>query len=420
MLPQQTSRTALFSLYVVLFIDAMGIGILFPLLTKTLVNPASHLLVVSMTGAHRNVLYGIVLGFYFITWFFGAAMLGELSDTTGRKKALLICMAGVAIAYLITAFAFIWHSIALLIVGRIVGGLTAGSQPIAQAAITDVSPANKLTRNIGLVLFAFTTGMVAGPIVGGFLSNNHIISWFSNTTPLYVVTILGTLNFFIILFSFQETSTQYNKIRIHPTKAITIFISAFQHKTIRPLSFAFLLILMGFNSYYIYISVFLLHRFAFSATTIGFYMAIVGVGLSIGTAVLPGWFERHNINVKKVIIGGNIILAIGMFLTALIPDLFLTWSVVIPMAAAFTLGYSFILTLFSKQVPQTEQGWVMGITGAILAFAMAVITPINGLIANINNTMPLYLGTILLLVGVLLFSRFKNCSSKPKSQGNHV
>ena len=55
MLSQQTSRTALFSLYVVLFIDAMGIGILFPLLTKTLVNPASHVLVISMTEAHRNI-----------------------------------------------------------------------------------------------------------------------------------------------------------------------------------------------------------------------------------------------------------------------------------------------------------------------------------------------------------------------------
>ena len=337
-------------------------------------------------------------------------MLGELSDSTGRKKALLICMAGVAIAYLVTAFAFVWHSITLLIIGRIIGGLTAGSQPIAQAAITDVSPANKLTRNIGLVLFAFTTGLVAGPIVGGFLSDNHLISWFSNTTPLYVVTILSTFNFFIILFKFQETSTQHNKIHIHPTKAITIFISAFQHKTIRPLSFALLFILMGFNCYYIYISAFLLHRFSFSATTIGFYLAIIGIGLSIGTAILPGWFEKPNVNVKNIIIGGNVISAIGIFLTALTPNLFLTWGVVIPMAAAFTLAYSFILTLFSKQVPKTEQGWVMGITGAILAFAMAVI---NGLIANINNTMPLYLGTILLLIGMLLFSRFKNYSSKP-------
>jgi len=348
-------QTKLFSLYLTLFIDAMGIGILLPLLSKTLIDPHAYALVSQATASERNILYGIILGIYFFTWFLGSAMLSELSDTAGRKKALLICMAGITIAYLITALAFVFHSIILIIIGRIIAGFTAGSQPIAQATIIDISPVNKLTRNIGLVVFYFTAGMIAGPIVGAFLSDHHLIYWFSNTTPFYCVTLFSALNFFIILFSFKETSTQNNKIRIHPKKAITIFISAFRHKKIRPLSIAFAITLMGFNSYYIYAPIFLLHRFAFSTTSIG-------VGLAMGSAMLPNWFERHHISVKKIIIGGNIILAIGIVLNNILVQLPLIWLIIIPMNAGFTLAYSFTINLFSKQVNSNEQGWVMGMS----------------------------------------------------------
>lgn len=401
------NKTALYGLYIVLFIDAMGIGILFPLLTKTLVDVHSHALVYNVTTFGRNVLYGAILAIYFITWFFGAAMLGDLSDSIGRKKALLICMAGVAIAYLMTAFAFIWHSLWLVIIGRIFAGLTAGSQPIAQAAITDVSPPENLTRNLGFILFFFTMGLVIGPICGGVLSDSHLVSWFSNTTPLYVITFLSIVNFFLILFAFQETSLQNKKIKIKFKKAIMVFVSAFQHETVKPLSIAFTFILMGFNGYYFYVSVFLLRRFNFSASTIGIYLALVGVGLAIGTAILPGWFEKHRFKAEKVVFYGNLVLTLGIFLTNILENITLVWLIVIPMNAAYTVAYSYMLSLFSKQVDQEKQGWIMGITGAILAFSNTMVTIINGFMTNLGNQIPLLFSTILLVVGLLLFGRLK-------------
>ena len=402
------NRMSLISLYVVLFIDAMGIGILMPLLSTALINPQVHVLMGDASSLMRNVIYGTVFTAYFITWLFGASFLGDLSDTTGRKKALMICMGGVSVAYLITAGAFIWHSLTLLFIGRIIAGLTAGSQPIAQAAITDVSPPEKLAQNIGFVLFFFTAGLVSGPIIGGVLSNNHWVSWFSYTTPLYLVTVLGVLNFLLIWLSFDETSKRVGHFHFSITKPIKILVSAFTHHTVRPLSTAFLLILMGYNGYYFFSSVLFIQRFAFDTTMVSIYMALVGVGLAIGTAVLPGFFERRDISHKAVILVSLVVLALGIGLVALVQQQWLVWGVTIPLNAAFGLAYSYVMGVFSRQVDQTKQGWVMGITGAILALSNTVVTAVGGVLDNYSVQASLVLACIMTVLGLWLLTKFKH------------
>ncbi|ATN85195.1 hypothetical protein AYO29_01045 [Coxiella burnetii str. Schperling] len=103
-----------------------------------------------------------------ICWFFGAAILGDLSDTVGRKKALLVCLIGSFLGYLLSAFAVGIHSLTFLILGRVIAGFTAGSQPIAQAAIVDVSSEAHKARNIGLILLAISLGLSSGPSLGVF------------------------------------------------------------------------------------------------------------------------------------------------------------------------------------------------------------------------------------------------------------
>ena len=402
------NRMSLISLCIVLFIDAMGIGILMPLLSTALIDPSVHILVGQASETLRSVIYGAVFAAYFISWLFGASFLGDLSDTTGRKKALMICMAGVSVAYLVTAGAFIFHSLALLFIGRIVAGLTAGSQPIAQAAITDISPPEKLAQSIGFVLFFFTAGLVSGPIVGGFLSNSHWVSWFSDTTPLYVVTVLGALNFLLIWASFKETSIHHGAFVFSWSKPIKILLSAFMHQTVRPLSIAFLLILIGYNGYYFFISVLLIKRFAMDTIMISVYMAAVGVGLAIGTALLPGQFERRKFSHKAVILLSLLVLAISLGAITLSDTLWLTWAITIPLNAAFGLAYSFTMSVFSRQVDQSKQGWVMGITGAILAVSNTFITAVGGALENLSNDAALGLAFVATVVGLVMLARFKH------------
>lgn len=161
-------RLSFLGLFLVLFIDGMGQGILFPILIRDLTNPESVVLTASQSMVFRNSLYGIVLGVFFFCWFIGAPILGDLSDYVGRRGALMICLWGTLIGYVFSSFAFIVHIVLLLIIGRIIDGITAGDQPIAQAAAVDVSEEKTKTKNIGYVLLFLTLGIVCGPLIGGF------------------------------------------------------------------------------------------------------------------------------------------------------------------------------------------------------------------------------------------------------------
>ena len=79
-------------LFLVLFIDGMGLGLLFPILNSIIVDPASAFLPATTSIVMRDFLYGLTVGIFMLCWFFGAAILGDLSDTVGRKKALMICL----------------------------------------------------------------------------------------------------------------------------------------------------------------------------------------------------------------------------------------------------------------------------------------------------------------------------------------
>ncbi len=129
----QKSLARVSPLFLVLFIDGMGLSLLFPIIDSLIIDPSSPFLPALTTLSYREFLYGLVVGIYMICWFFGASIMGDLSDTAGRKKTLIICLSGACIGYALSGVAVTVENIYLLILGRIMAGFTAGSQPIAQA-----------------------------------------------------------------------------------------------------------------------------------------------------------------------------------------------------------------------------------------------------------------------------------------------
>ena len=71
-------------LFFVIAIDSMGLGILFPILSSMIIDVHSQFLPAATSLFNRELLYGMIIGIYMLCWFFGAAMLGDLSDIVGR------------------------------------------------------------------------------------------------------------------------------------------------------------------------------------------------------------------------------------------------------------------------------------------------------------------------------------------------
>ena len=388
-------------LFLILFIDSMGLGLVFPILNTLVFDSHAHFFATAVSSNARNILYGLAIGIYMLCWFFGAAFLGDLSDQIGRKKSLMICLAGAVVGYLFAAIAVVFSSYILLIIGRIIAGFTAGSQSIAQAAIIDISEPDHKARNLGFILFFSSLGFALGPVIGGVLSASSLVSWFNYNIPFYFAAGISLINAILLQYLFHETFTQTHQVHYKLYHAIEVFISAFKNKQIRELSFVFLIMIFGWSGFYSFISMYLLRVYHFSSLQNGFYMGLMGVGFGIGTGFLIDPLTKR-FSLKQCTIMGCILAAIGTILTATAPKEIYIWFDVLLVAITMATAYSTILTLFSNQVNDDAQGWVMGITGAIMAFAFGINGLMLGFLANVNPQTPLIISAICLIVSALL------------------
>ncbi len=397
MLNNKNSLIGIMPLFLVIAIDSMGLGILFPILSSMLMDPHSHFLSASVGMFHRELLYGVVIGIFMIAWFFGSAILGDLSDTIGRKKSLIICLVGAMFGYIFSGFAMEMHSITMLIIGRLIAGFTAGSQPIAQAAIVDISTEENKARNIGFILLTVSIGFVLGPLIGGFLSDARFGSWFNYATPMYFAAAISFINIILLKILFKETFSITGKVKIRLHHAIQIFIEAFQSKRIRMLSIGLLIFISAWSGYFTFIAMYLIRRYHYSSLQTSLFMACMSVGFSVGFAILVNYLANRY-PLKKVILINMILTAILTFLTLIAPYQFIVWILGVFIGMTVSTAYSMFITLFSNQVSPKEQGWVMGITNSIMALSFGVTTFLSGMAVSLSASAPL----IFTVVGMLL------------------
>ena len=190
-----TRRAAPFIL-VTIFIDAIGFGLIMPVLPRLLMSVGnidlSHAI---QTGAWMGLAMALAA-------FFSAPVIGNLSDRFGRRPILLTALGGLSIDYMLLAVA---HTLPLIFFGRVLSGLFGGSYGAASAAIADVTTPEDRAKTFGFVSAAFGVGFVAGPAIGGLLSD------FGDRAPFYVASAMAALNFVYGLTVFPETLKAENR-----------------------------------------------------------------------------------------------------------------------------------------------------------------------------------------------------------------
>ena len=143
-------------------LDALGFGIVIPIVPN-LVMQLEH-----GAAAQTSLWMGGLLAAFSIMQFLCAPLLGGLSDQYGRRPVLLAALGGMALNYLLLAWA---PSVIWLFVGRIIAGATAASYSTATAYIADVTPPELRASRFGLVGAMFGLGFVVGPALGGLLGS---------------------------------------------------------------------------------------------------------------------------------------------------------------------------------------------------------------------------------------------------------
>jgi len=172
----------------VVTIDAIGIGLIIPILPK-LLEDVSH-------SSNVAILFGVMLALYSAMQFVFSPALGVLSDRFGRRPVLLISLAGAAIDYLIMAFApDLW----MLVVGRAIAGVTSANMAVATAYLTDITPEEQRAQRFGYFHAMFGIGFIIGPLLGGWLGEHWV------RAPFLAAALFNGLNFALAFFVLPES-----------------------------------------------------------------------------------------------------------------------------------------------------------------------------------------------------------------------
>src|SRR6201996_3124877 len=159
--PQIKTSAALRFIFITIFIDVLGLGIIIPVLPK-LLQILGH---INVNEASEYI--GWLTFVYASMQLIFASIMGNLSDRYGRRPILLISLFGFGIDYMVMAFS---PSIAWLFVGRTIAGICGASTSTATAYIADVSEGDKRAANFGLVGAASALGLIFGIALGGYLA----------------------------------------------------------------------------------------------------------------------------------------------------------------------------------------------------------------------------------------------------------
>ena len=334
---------------------------------------------------------------YAVSQFIAAPILGKISDKYGRRPILLFCLFGSAIGYFIFG---IGGALWVLFLSRIIDGFTGGNISIATAIITDVSPLEDRTKNLGLIGAAFGLGLIIGPIIGGLFSQ------ISLAAPAYAAGIFSlaatVVGFFILPESLPKSERNHESLKfndLNPVASIGKFIT-------RPIVGIFLAVFIivnfTFSGFTITLPVYVINKFAIDPLNIGGLLFVAGVVSSVVQGGLIGKLSKK-FGDKKLLISGILFLTFGLILFLFAQIFWLLYIILGIISMGIGLITPTLNSLISKMVLPSELGEVFGVNTSLNSL-MTIIGPLTaGLIYDyISPTAPYWFGAILLLIGFVL------------------
>lgn len=389
-----------------IFLDALGFGILIPIVPQLLANPNSNFYILSSAASVQTgyVLLGLITAVFPLMQFFSTSVLGQLSDKFGRKVILMYTLFVTATSYALFAFAILIRNIPLLFISRALAGASSGNISVAQAAIADLTEPKDRAKNFGLIGAAFGLGFIIGPFLGGKLSDPNIVSFFDPTVPFWFAAFLSFINALSVKMFFKETNKFLsNRPHIEWGKAVSNIFKVFKIENLRFLFLTNFLFFSGFTFFVTFISVFLIDKFGFTQGDIGDFFSFIGIWIVFTqgfiTRKVANYISERQV-LRITIIGDGIFIGLLYFVNV-------SWMlyVVVPFIAICN-GLTFANTagLISRSADQKIQGEIMGINASIQALAQLIPPILSGFIAaRFAPEAPLIVASSVIIFSGLLF-----------------
>lgn len=358
------NRSALALIFLTVFIDLLGFGILIPILPSFSVKELKI----------DESKIGIAIAIYSFVQFLFNPILGKFSDKHGRKSVIIACLFLNFIGYIIFSFT---HSYMMLLLSRIIAGIGGSSIGVAQAYIADVTTRENRSKGMGLIGSAFGLGFVFGPLIGGLLAE------FGYAVTGYVAAGFSLIAFILTIFYLPEslipeklTANSLDQKKVRKLLDLEGMKKILQKPDLTILIILFFILTFSFANIYGTFALLGLKVYGFTDMQNGYMFGIVGLTSAIVQGGLIGLINR--IMSKKIIL----IFASFVIMTtlALIPyaGTFLGLSIVSIFLSYGTGTFQpTILSLISEVTSEAEQGITLGLNQSLSSFAR-VLGPLWG------------------------------------------
>lgn len=394
------SRSPLAPVFLTVFLDMLGVGIIIPVLPALFISAGTSFLPADTSVAERSMLYGYLIAVYPLMQFFGAPVLGALSDRYGRKPMLMVSLFGTLVGYLLFGWAILIKNLPLLFLSRALPGFTGGNISIVYSAISDLTSNDLESRPkyFGLVGMAFGLGFILGPALGGILADRTVVSWFDHSTPFWFTAALTLVNILLLWRLFPETLKSRRERAVRFFSGFSNIRKAFSSPNLRGIFRVSLLLSLGFSFFTQFFSVYLMQRFSMTEKEVGLVFGWVGIWLVFTQGVTVRRLSAK-VAPQQVLRYSILLLAIAVPLV-LIPGN--PWNIlwINPLIATFQgITAPNLTTVVSAQASAQEQGEILGINQSMISVGQIIPPLIAGYLNSLNGAFPILAAGITIFLG---------------------
>lgn len=404
--PAPAARGALGVVFLTLFLDLLGFGIIIPIQPFYAESFGASPTTVTLIGAS-----------YSLMQFLFAPMWGRLSDRIGRRPVVLTSIAIGATGFLVFGFA---QSLWMLFAARMVAGFGNANLGTVQAIVADVTTGKDRAKGMGMIGAAFGLGFIFGPIIGGITGS----AW-GPSAPAFISAGLGVVNWIFAFVRLPETRRPGASQPAHHgflgLRALGQARGYLNVPSLLAISFVFT---FGFSLMESALSLFIEHNFV-PASQLGtpegqklatrlttWVLLAVGITAVIVQGGLIGRL-RKSMNERTMILLGTALIAVSFVAIACIPSFGGAhgYEAMFPIVVVLSFGSGIFSpsqsSLLSRSVGGDEQGAILGVGQSMSALGRICGPAIAGALFERGTGIPFVVGAVLIGAGTVIATRLQ-------------
>ena len=375
---KKTNNSALYILMFNMFIAMSGIGLVIPVMPQYL----------ETFGVAGQAL-GFIIASFALGQFLFSPLAGDLSDTLGRKKLIIVGL-------IIFSASQLWFGLAtyewMLYAARFISGIGGAFLiPATMAFVADITTLKERGKGMGFLGASMSLGFMVGPALGGFLASVSL------TFPFYMASLAAVIAAVVSFFILPDIKNTVSEIPAEPKKSENILTQ--MKKSVQTPYFMMLIIIFvftfGIANFQTTFSLYVDHKYNYTPQDIAIVLTVGGfIGVIVQTIVVDKLFKRFG--ELNVILVNLVVAAVAFLLFFLVDSFALVLLVATIFSTATTLIRPAVNTVISK-LAGNEQGFAAGMNNAYMSLGSMIGPALAGMFFDININSPFIIGSVILI-----------------------